>query len=186
MNELTPKENRDFVRLNRTILRRVKAVKQFWLALVEIHDRRLYRRHFANFEAYLESIPEVGRIRGYQLLNAGRVSSFIPITTERQARVLAGLPQTVAKEIWAEGQERFGSQPNGGQLKMILAEKVTQAEAAIMDDEKRPAPKKEPAEIKVKIEELIARARRLNAGLPQAAEGETKLLSYLDWLRQVS
>ncbi len=185
MNHLTTKDRRRFERLNRLILKRVAAVKQFWLALVEIHDGRLYAGQFDSFESYLETIPEVGRIRGYQLLNAGRVAQNVPIQTERQARVLGNLPVDLQKQIWAEGENRFGKNPNGGQLQKILTEKVAAAEKEAASELKRPALKRKPADKKEMIGLLMAKVRKLNAGLPDPGQGEAILLSYLSWLGAV-
>ena len=107
-------------------------------ALQEIHDRGFYRADFSNFENYCQSRWKISRDRAYQLINASKVAKnvgFLPTrvgtpnpdlhptspvipSSEKQARLLAGLPPEQQREVWNKAVENSnGAQPTGNQVK---------------------------------------------------------------------
>ena len=74
---------------------------QIALALLEIHDRKLYHKEYGTFQAYLRRRWQFSRSRGYQILHFARLLEMSTTVgtsgpqTERQARLLnrAGKPR---------------------------------------------------------------------------------------------
>jgi hypothetical protein len=76
---------------------RVRIFLEVGWALVEIHDRRLYREQYKTWDAYCRGRWGFGRDYGYKLMSAARVVLSDPdvyhgIQNERQARALMQPP----------------------------------------------------------------------------------------------
>jgi hypothetical protein len=95
-------------------------------ALLEIRDSRLYRGSHDTFEDYLEGRWSMSRQRGYQLIDAARVSTMVDTTNERQARELVPLldqPDEL-RDAWQQTQERTGGQPTAAAVRDVVQQRL--------------------------------------------------------------
>lgn len=69
-------------------------------ALLEINERRLYRSTHATFVDYALGRWNLSGPRAYQLMQAARLSTDVDISSEAQARELAGLPGEMARAVF--------------------------------------------------------------------------------------
>ena len=91
-------------------------------AIAEIRDNKLYRATHNTLEAYLLDRWEISRSRGYQLIDAARVSTIVDTvglpapTNEAQARELSGLnvPQVLA--AWGTAVELGNGRPTAAHV----------------------------------------------------------------------
>jgi hypothetical protein len=83
-------ERRRLVELEAVIERGVKTFVEVGEALMEIRDGRLYRETHSSFESYLRERWNISRPRGYQLIDAAKLSTTVdtPPGNEWQAREL--------------------------------------------------------------------------------------------------
>jgi site-specific DNA-methyltransferase (adenine-specific) len=85
-------------------------------ALLEIRDQRLYRETHARFRDYLEERWSISRSRGYQLIDAAKVSELVSTMVdtppnERQTRELVPLlreDEQVLVTVWRELKTTYG------------------------------------------------------------------------------
>ena len=90
-------------------------------ALMAIRDAKLYRASHPTFDAYLaERWPAISKRRGYQLIDAAAIATVVPITNERQARALKGVPAEQAKQAFAVASAATGGQPTGKAIEQAL------------------------------------------------------------------
>src|SRR5258705_7873909 len=91
-----PGGRRNLEDLENVITANLSSYDQVALAMLEIHDHRLYRNGHGTFKDYLLRRWQLSRARGYQLLHFGRpiqLSTTVDIAgpeNERQARLLDG------------------------------------------------------------------------------------------------
>ena len=81
------------------------------LALLEIRGSRLYLETYPSFDAYCRERWGWSRQRGYQLMDAAKVSTVVDIQDERQARELVPLlrqDEHEVVEVWRELKEAHG------------------------------------------------------------------------------
>ena len=134
-------------------------------ALMEIRDKRLYRKTHRTFEAYCQGKWGFTRERAYQLIYSVAVVENvnhglqIP-TSERHTRELAKLPDDQQAEAWEEVVERTDGKPTaaavaevvdemrGGPAKVVVgnSQVVQEVYAAVYDkilhpEEKKPTKK---------------------------------------------
>ena len=103
---LTTREQREFVRAERTIAKGLKSFLEVGMALKEIRDQRLYRQQYDTFEEYVAKRWEMSRPRAYELCAASEVMadlSGIPDIrvlpeNEAQANPLARLKATEQRQ----------------------------------------------------------------------------------------
>ena len=75
---LTTREQREFVRAERTIAKGLKSFLEVGMALKEIRDKRLYRQQYDTFEEYCIRRWELSRPRAYRtLLGIGSHGRFV-------------------------------------------------------------------------------------------------------------
>ena len=74
---LTTREQREFVRAERTIARGLKSFLAVGMALKEIRDKRLYRQQYDTFEEYCIRRWDFSRIRAYQICAASEVAASL-------------------------------------------------------------------------------------------------------------
>jgi DNA modification methylase len=104
VGELTAPERERLAELEAVVERGLDTFVEVGRALLEIRDARLYRETHATFEAYLRQRWGMSRQRGYQLIDAARVSTVVDTAglpappSERVARELAPV-------LRAEGEE---------------------------------------------------------------------------------
>lgn len=90
-------------------------------ALMAIRDARLYRATHATFDAYLAARwPTISKRRGYQLIDAAAIAKSVPITNERQARALKGVPTEHAKQAFQAAAQATNGQPTGKAIEQAL------------------------------------------------------------------
>lgn len=121
-------------------------------ALAEIRRRKLYRRDYATFEAYLEGRWEMKRAHAYRAIAAAEVVENVsnwrhelPLpANESQARPLTRLPADEQPEVW----ERVVDTAPGGKVTAAHVEEVV-AELLVSNSEtsrqKESPPKPVPA-----------------------------------------
>lgn len=91
-------------------------------ALMAIRDAKLYRATHTSFDAYLaERWPAISKRRGYQLIDAAAIAKEIPITNERQARALKGVPIETAKHAYQAAAQATNGAPSGKAIEQALA-----------------------------------------------------------------
>mgnify|MGYP000497033459 FL=1 len=91
-------------------------------ALMAIRDAKLYRATHPSFDAYLaERWPAISKRRGYQLIDAAAIAKEIPITNERQARALKGVPIETAKHAYQAAAQATNGAPSGKAIEQALA-----------------------------------------------------------------
>jgi hypothetical protein len=112
---LTTREQREFVRAERTIGRGLKSFLAVGMALKEIRDKRLYRQWYKRFEEYCIMRWELSRPRAYELRATSQVvadlSAIADIRVlpqnEAQARPLSRLKLPDQRErAWNVALER--------------------------------------------------------------------------------
>jgi hypothetical protein len=93
--ELSAPERQRLAELEAVVERGLDTFAEVGRALLEIRDERLYRETHGTFEAYLRQRWGMSRRRGYQLIDAARVSTVVDTAglpappSERVARELA-------------------------------------------------------------------------------------------------
>jgi hypothetical protein len=97
-SELTAPERQRLAELEAVIERGLDTFAEVGRALLEIRDARLYRETHATFEAYLRERWGMSRQRGYQLMDAARVSTIVdtaglPVPPMRPRRSLPRPPE---------------------------------------------------------------------------------------------
>jgi hypothetical protein len=90
VNELALLEHKRLDELEAIIERGVQTFVEVGEALMEIRDSRLYKQTHPSFESYLRERWKMSRPRGYQLIDAAKLSTTVdtPVENERQARAL--------------------------------------------------------------------------------------------------
>lgn len=105
------------------------------LSLTFIRDRRLYRATHGTFEAYCRQRWDIGRSRGYQLIDAARVfenvhncghgdAPAVMPKNESQTRELAKLPDEEQADAWREAVDRSGGQPTIAEVGEVVEERL--------------------------------------------------------------
>jgi hypothetical protein len=93
-NDQTRMENSTLADLETVIARGLPRQDEVALALLEIHERKLYRPAYKSFKDYLLRRWELSRARGYQMLHFARLKRMSTTVdrnnpnNERQARTL--------------------------------------------------------------------------------------------------
>lgn len=156
---LTTSEQADFDRLENVVREGLQTFRQVGEALVEIHDRKLYKAVCSTFEAYLQVRWQMSRRTARQhmeaaevmgLLSAGGAMAPLP-ENERQVRPLTSLPPEQQPEAWKEAVEtaKAEGRPVTAQHTRIAAEarkarpkheKAEDAAAAIVASTQREEP----------------------------------------------
>lgn len=91
-------------------------------AIAEIRDSRLYRATHDSLEAYLIDRWEISRSRGYQLIEAARVSTIVDTAgingprTESQTRPLSGLNDEQVLTVWTDAVEQSAGKPTAADV----------------------------------------------------------------------
>lgn len=102
---------------------------QMWRALRDLRDRRLYRRDFPSFEAYLRERWDISRSRGYQITAAADLvdavaGSGVTIPNERVARSLLAVNPDRRLPVLLSAHSASGGRLTSGYIKS--ADKVVQ------------------------------------------------------------
>jgi VRR-NUC domain len=99
--------------LEAIIERGVQTFVEVGEALMEIRDSRLYKQTHSSFESYLRERWKMSRPRGYQLIDAAKLSTTVdsPPENEWQARTRIGAGERVRTdgEVEVEGLQLGGS-----------------------------------------------------------------------------
>jgi hypothetical protein len=115
--ELSPLERNRLLNLEQVVEQGLDAFVAVGQALLEIRDARLYRETHGSFEAYLDERWGVSRSRGYQLIDAARVTKALstdvdlePPANEAQARSLVPLAgdEQAMVEVWRDLRVEHG------------------------------------------------------------------------------
>jgi hypothetical protein len=115
IDALTVDESDALARCEQTVVDGLHQAKLVGEALREIRDRRLYRRDFKTFDAYLTARWGFTRQRATQFIAAAEVASNLStiVTTEplneAQARVLASLPPEEQRTVYTEALKMAGT-----------------------------------------------------------------------------
>jgi VRR-NUC domain len=90
VSELALRERERLGELEAVIERGVQTFVEVGEALMEIRDSRLYKQTHSSFESYLRQRWNISRPRGYQLIDAAKLSTTVdtPVENERRARAL--------------------------------------------------------------------------------------------------
>ena len=162
-----------------------------WAALKEIHDAGLYKPSYGSWEAYCRGRWGFSRQRGYQLIRAFEVTTAVDgKLTENQARPLANQPPQVQRQAVAQAQEK-------GKVTGPALEEEVAAINREEDERRRNAPPAERGprrssrgaakERLEQIERVVARLKRLHAGLTDVADdGDAMLDAYLAKMQTTS
>ena len=110
----------------------VKTFVEVGHALTVIRDQRLYREHYATFDAYVRKRWDLERTYAHRMIEASEVvdrllsaGNMVPVN-EAQARPLASLPPEQQAEVWQEAVQT--APPSGITAKHVQAT-VTRAKA---------------------------------------------------------
>ncbi len=117
MTALAAVESTQLAECEQTIQRGLSTFIEVGSALLTIRDQRLYRVHYATFEAYCEQRWSLSRGRAYQLINAAEMSTTVDITSERQARELSGLDGDTAREVFTAATEATDGKPTAAAIR---------------------------------------------------------------------
>ena len=102
-------------------------------ALLEIRDARLYRETHGSFEAYLDERWGVSRSRGYQLIDAARVTKALstgvdldPPANEAQARALVPLAgdEQAMVEAWRDLRAHHDGRVTADLVRQAVSERM--------------------------------------------------------------
>ena len=138
---ITIQESADLVRLEETISQGLQTFVKVGEALVEIHDRKLYRIEHATFADYCKAKWQMSDRRARQLMGASEVVGDIAKSgttvpkTERQSRPLAKLPPEQRAEAWREAVE---ASPTGSPTAKAVAAVVAQRTGTPAQEDKTP------------------------------------------------
>jgi hypothetical protein len=144
--KLADNERRDFKRLEATVERGLATFKEVGSALAAIRDRRLYRETHGNFEDYLHERWDLVRSRGYQLIDAARVSTIVdnaglPIpANEAQARELVPVlrqDEQQVVDVWQKLRAEYGDDVTAERVHEMVS---TQLKRKKRKQEKQAAP----------------------------------------------
>jgi len=110
-NALTTKETSRLAELEKVIHENIMSFYRLGSALKEIHDRKLYRAEFKDFESYCKERWSFGKSQGYRLIestkiiqNLSPIGDILPIN-ESQIRPLAKLKPEKQKKAWKKAVE---------------------------------------------------------------------------------
>ena len=110
----------------------VKTFVEVGHALTVIRDQRLYREHYATFDAYVRKRWDLERTYAHRIIEASEVvdrllsaGNMVPVN-EAQARPLASLPPEQQAEVW---QEAVQTAPPSGITAKHVQETVKRAKA---------------------------------------------------------
>ncbi|KKM45460.1 hypothetical protein LCGC14_1560810 [marine sediment metagenome] len=95
--------------LEAVIERGLETFVEVGLALLAIRDGKKYRENYSTFDDYCRERWGWSRQRGYQLMDAAKMSTIVDIENEAQARELAPLQdEAEVVEVWRELKEEHG------------------------------------------------------------------------------
>lgn len=118
---LTMDEQEELLDHEETIEMHETVFLQVGNALMAIRDAKLYRASHPTFDAYLaERWPAISKRRGYQLIDAAAIAKSVPITNERQARALKGVPIEQAKQAFDAASKASNGAPSGKAIEQAL------------------------------------------------------------------
>jgi hypothetical protein len=110
----------------------VKTFVEVGHALTVIRDQRLYREHYATFDAYVRKRWDLERTYAHRIIEASEVvdrllsaGNMVPVN-EAQARPLASLPPEQQAEVWLEAVQ---TAPPSGITAKHVQETVKRAKA---------------------------------------------------------
>jgi DNA modification methylase len=131
--ELSPLERNRLLNLEQVVEQGLDAFVAVGQALLEIRDARLYRETHGSFEAYLDERWGVSRSRGYQLIDAARVTKALstdvdlePPANEAQARSLVPLAgdEQAMVEVWRDLRVEHGGRVTADLVRQAVSERV--------------------------------------------------------------
>ena len=107
-------EAHDLERLEAIVAKGLQTLFEVSEALTEIRDRKLYRRDYKTFDAYLKIKWKISRSWACRQIQAAETAKMLPMgnepVTERQLRPLAKLPLGQRAAAW---KEAAASSPTG-------------------------------------------------------------------------
>lgn len=99
-------EANDLARLEAIVAKGLQTFLEVGAALTEIRDRKLYRRDYKTFDAYLKIKWKASRSWACRQIQAAETAKMLPMgnepVTERQLRPLAKLPLDQRAAAWKE------------------------------------------------------------------------------------
>lgn len=118
VEELTGIERSDLEKHEVAIERGLATFTEVGAALMDIHNRRLYRASYSTFEDYCKERWEMTKIHAYRLIGAVRVTQNLRSNqlvtrfpmTESQVRPLTSLEPHQQQEVW---QQAVATAPEG-------------------------------------------------------------------------
>jgi hypothetical protein len=136
---LTPGEQLDLRALEQVVTSGLWTFIEVGEALLEIHDRKLYRATHSTWDAYLRGRWNLSRTYAHRLMQGAEVAGMLPTgntpPSEGVARELAPLrddPDQV-REAWAEVVERHGDSPTAAETRAVVNEKRAEPLPAVED-----------------------------------------------------
>lgn len=116
---LTKDEVSEFKRLKKVVKDGLSTFVDVGTALKVIRDEQLYREHYKTFEAFCKVEYDLPRSHAYRLIDSSKVvENLSPIggqilTSERQVRALAPLPQEQQVAVWKQVVEQAPTNSSG-------------------------------------------------------------------------
>lgn len=134
-DQLTVSEVEELAQHEAIIERGLKTFVHVGLALTFIRDRRLYRATHRTFAAYCRQRWDIGRSRGYQLIDAAKTfenvhncgqadGTKVMPKNEGQTRELSKLPDEEQGAAWREAVDRSGGQPTIAEVGEVVEERL--------------------------------------------------------------
>jgi hypothetical protein len=132
VNELALLEYKRLDELEAIIERGVQTFVEVGEALMEIRDSRLYKQTHSSFESYLRERWKMSRPRGYQLIDAAKLSTTVdsPPENEWQARAL----RHVTTDVTTPPEKTHVVTPANGAGQFVPKPRVDRPEAVTEKD----------------------------------------------------
>jgi hypothetical protein len=130
---LDPRERARLSELEAIVREGLRKFIEVGNALLEIRDARLYREQQETFEDYLRDSWNMRRSRGYQLIDAARLSTVVDSAglpapaNERQARELLPLlreDENAVIDVWQDMLDKYGDKITAKRLRDIVDERL--------------------------------------------------------------
>lgn len=185
-SNLTPQGRTDLAKLETVVREGAKTFLAVANALLEIHDRKLYKEYCSTFESYVQVRFGFTRAHAYRQIDAARTigllspgGDILP-TNEAQTRELSDVPPEQVAEVWHEAvEEADGAQPSASVVRRVAApvtaavrarraEKRAKQEAAKRESEAERSPGKAPEGVDgaPTTEDSISSGERIDAPVP--------------------
>ena len=138
--ELTASETEELQGHEAIIEHGLKTFVHVGLALTFIRDRRLYREAHSTFAEYCRKRWDIGRSRGYQLIDAAKTfenvhncgqddAPKVMPKNEGQTRELSRLPDEEQADAWRDAVEKSGGQPSLAEVGAVVDKRLLEAPA---------------------------------------------------------